>query len=94
MVDRHIDHVRHRVAQSEGNEPEPPDIPVLPDLGQPDNTHKPSPDPPAKDADPLPPSSVGLASYPGLSHAREGLGTHCVHMRVIALEFQGDRILL
>ena len=38
VVDQHIDHVRYRVAPSEGNQPEPPDVPVLPDLGLSDDT--------------------------------------------------------
>ena len=54
VVDWHIDHVRCRVVQSEGNQPRPFDIPVLPDLGLSKDNHKPSPGPPAKDTEPLP----------------------------------------
>jgi len=56
VVDRHINHVTYHVALSEGNQPEPPDLPSLPNLGLSDDTDEPSPDPPAKDVVLLPPS--------------------------------------
>ena len=36
---------------------------------------------------------VGLASFPDAEEGEERApGTHCLHMRVIAMEFRGDRV--
>ena len=56
MMDQHIDHVRHRVVQPEGEEFKPSTDPVLPDVGLSEESPDPSSDPPAEVADPPPPA--------------------------------------
>ena len=51
VVDRHIDHVRHRVVSPEVDQPQPSTEPVLPDLDPSEDSDVPSPDPPAEVAD-------------------------------------------
>ena len=57
MMDRHIDHVRHRVVQTEGDEFKRSTDPVMLDLGLSGDSPDQSPDPPADVAD-LPPPAL------------------------------------
>ena len=48
VVDRHIDHVRHRVVSPEVDQPQPSSEPILPELDPPEDSDVLSTDPPAE----------------------------------------------
>ena len=56
VVDRHIDHVQHRIVPPEGDQSQPSAELVLPDLDLPEDSVEPSPDPPVEVADSPAPS--------------------------------------